>query len=147
MDDEEDIAKFLKLALEQAGYIVDMFNDPLESLSHCRAGRYDLLLFDIRMPQLNGFELFGRIRQIDDKAQVCFMTAFEEYYDEFKRVLPDLRQEDECFISKPIGMDELIRTVKLLFNNSSRTGIFGVTTGYNKSVTKHRILTLSRLSF
>ena len=116
VDDEEDIAKFLKLALERAGYIVDMFNDPLESLSHYRAGIYDLLLFDIRMPQLNGFELFGRIRQIDDKAQVCFMTAFEEYYDEFKRVLPDLHQEDECFISKPIGMDELIRTVKLHLN-------------------------------
>jgi DNA-binding NtrC family response regulator len=106
VDDEENIAKLFKLALEQAGFIVDMFDDPLKSLSHYRAGVYDSLLLDIRMPQLNGFELFDRIRQIDDKAKVCFMTAFEEYYGEFKRVFPDLHQEDECFINKPIGMND-----------------------------------------
>jgi DNA-binding NtrC family response regulator len=73
-------------------------------------------MLDIRMPQLNGFELYNKIRQQDDKAKVCFMTAFEEYYEEFKTVFPDLHQEDECFINKPIGIDEMIRTVKPLLN-------------------------------
>ena len=46
------------------------------------------------------------------KPKYVFMTAFEEYYEEFKTVFPDLHQEDECFINKPIGIDEMIRTVK-----------------------------------
>jgi CheY-like chemotaxis protein len=111
VDDEEDITRLFKLALERAGYIVDMYNDPLKSLSNYRAGKYDLLLLDIKMPHLNGFELYNKIRQIDDKTKVCFMTAFEEYYAEFKRIFPDLK-EKECFIRKPIGMNDLIKTVQ-----------------------------------
>ena len=115
VDDEEDIARLFKVALEQSGFIVNIYNDPLLSLSNYRAGIYDLLLLDIRMPQMNGFELYKRIRQIDESAKVCFMTAFEVYHDEFKRIFPDLI-EKECFIRKPIGMDALIRIVKSHLN-------------------------------
>jgi CheY-like chemotaxis protein len=115
VDDEVDITLFFKITLEQAGFIVDTYNDPLRSLSNYRAGKYDLLLLDIRMPHMNGFELYGKIRQIDDKTKICFMTAYEEYYNEFKRIFPDL-QEGECFIRKPIGMDDLIKTVKSHLN-------------------------------
>lgn len=115
VDDEEDIARLFKIALEQSGFIVDIYNDPLLSLSNYRAGIYDLLLLDIRMPQMNGFELYKRIRQIDDNAKVCFMTAFEVYHDEFKSLFPDLIEKG-CFIRKPIGMDALIRTVKSHLN-------------------------------
>ncbi len=58
---------------------------------------------------------YGKIRQIGDKTKICFMTAYEEYYNEFKRIFPDL-QEGECFIRKPIGMDDLIKTVKSHLN-------------------------------
>jgi CheY-like chemotaxis protein len=115
VDDEEDIARLFKVALEQSGFMVDIYNDPLLSLSNYRAGIYDLLLLDIRMPQMNGLELYKRIRQIDDNAKVCFMTAFEVYHDEFKSIFPDLIEKG-CFIRKPIGMDALIRTVKSHLN-------------------------------
>lgn len=115
VDDEEDIAKLFKKALERAGFIVDTYNDPLQSLSNYRAGMYDLLLLDIKMPEMNGFELYKRIRQIDDKTKVCFMTAFEEYYDEFRKTFPDLKDK-ECFIRKPIGMNDLIKSVKSHLN-------------------------------
>ena len=115
VDDEEDIAKLFKKALERAGFIVDTYNDPLQSLSNYRAGMYDLLLLDIKMPEMNGFELYKKIRQIDDKTKVCFMTAFEEYYDEFRKTFPDLKDK-ECFIRKPIGMNDLIRSVKSHLN-------------------------------
>jgi CheY-like chemotaxis protein len=114
VDDEQDIARFFKVALERAGFIVNVFNDPLESLSNYKAGEYDLLLLDIKMPQMNGFELYDRIKQIDDKVRVCFITAFEEYYDEFKKLFPYL--EKECFIRKPVGVQELIRNVKSQLN-------------------------------
>jgi CheY-like chemotaxis protein len=115
VDDEEDIARLFKRALERAGFIVDMYNDPLQSLSNYRTGIYDLLLLDIKMPEMNGFELYKRIKQIDANSKVCFMTAFEEYYDEFREIFPDLK-EKECFIRKPISINDLIKSVKSHLN-------------------------------
>jgi CheY-like chemotaxis protein len=113
--DDEDIARLFKRALERAGFIVDMYNDPLQSLSNYRTGIYDLLLLDIKMPEMNGFELYKRIKQIDDNSKICFMTAFEEYYDEFREIFPDLKDK-ECFIRKPISINDLIKSVKSHLN-------------------------------
>ncbi|MPZ07931.1 MAG: response regulator [Nitrososphaeraceae archaeon] len=115
VDDEEDIAWCFKIALECAGFIVDIFNDPIKSLSSYKPGVYDLLLLDIRMPRMCGFELYDKIKEIDSKANVCFITAFEEYYDEFKKRFPHSEKTD-WFIRKPIGIDDLIRSVKSHLN-------------------------------
>jgi CheY-like chemotaxis protein len=115
VDDEVDIARFFKLALEHAGFIVDVFNNPIKSLSNYRAGAYDLLLLDVRMPHMSGFELYDKIKKIDDKINVCFITAYEEYYDEFKKRFPH-SDKTERFIRKPIGMEELISRVKSRLN-------------------------------
>lgn len=103
---------FFKLALEQAGFVLDMYNDPLKSLSDYRIGKYDLILLDIRMPAMNGFQLYSKIRQLDVNAKVCFMIAFEEY---FKRLFPDPKNK-KYFIRKPIGVNDLIKTVKSHLN-------------------------------
>ena len=115
VDDEADIARFFKLALEHAGFIVDVFNDPIKSLSNYKAGTYDPLLLDIRMPQMSGFELYDKIKAIDDNVNVCFVTAFEEYYDEFRKRFPH-SEKTERFIKKPVGVEELIRKVKSRLN-------------------------------
>jgi DNA-binding response OmpR family regulator len=115
VDDEEDIAYCFKIALECAGFIVDIFNDPIKSLSSYKAGAYDLLLLDIKIPQMNGFELYDKIKGIDDKVDICFITAFEEYYDEIKKRFPH-SEKTEWFIRKPIGIEVLIRKVKSRLN-------------------------------
>lgn len=69
------------------------------------------------MPQMSGFELYNKIKEIDDKVRVCFITAFEEYYDEFKKLFPHLK-EAECYIRKPVGMEDLIRIVKSHLNSN-----------------------------
>jgi len=115
VDDEVDIANTFKLALEYAGFIVDVFNDPVKSLSAYKAGAYDLLLLDIRMPRMNGFELYDKIKEIDDKVNVCFVTAYEEYYEEIKKRFPH-SDKTKWFIRKPIGVEELIRKVKSRLN-------------------------------
>ena len=112
VDDDRDIAKFFKLALDHAGFITDVYSDPLSVLMNFKKGIYDLLLLDINMPLMSGFELYGKISQIDDGVKVCFVTAFEEYYSEFKTAFPHLN-EVEFYIKKPVGMDNLIQTVKL----------------------------------
>jgi CheY-like chemotaxis protein len=111
VDDDIDIARFFKLALERAGFITEVSNNPISALTNFRQGIYDLLLLDINMPQMTGFELYNKIRQIDGEVKVCFITAFEEYYREFKTEFPHLN-ELECYIKKPVGMDNLIQAVK-----------------------------------
>jgi DNA-binding response OmpR family regulator len=112
VDDEVDIANTFKLALECAGFIADVFDDPVKSLSAYKAGAYDLLLLDIRMPQMSGFELYDKIKEIDDNVNVCFVTAYEEYYDEIKKRFPH-SEKIELLIRKPIGIEELVKKVKL----------------------------------
>jgi CheY-like chemotaxis protein len=111
VDDEQDIARLFTIALQDNGFVVDVFNDPLSALSNYKAGLYDLLLLDIRMPTMNGFELYQKIRDIDDRAEVCFITAYEEFLHDFKRLFPVLEEVD-CFVTKPIEMHNLVKIVK-----------------------------------
>src|SRR5215813_6629294 len=71
VDDDPDITLTFKLGLEKKGFIVTVFNDPLEALSKFRAGLYDFILLDVRMPKMNGFELYREIEKIDDNPKVC----------------------------------------------------------------------------
>jgi CheY-like chemotaxis protein len=119
VDDEVDITTIFKLALERVDLQVDVYNDPLLALSDYKAGMYDLLLFDIRMPGMNGFELYRKIKDIEEeekkvkngKPRVCFITAFEEFRSEFKETFPTVEEVD-CFLKKPIPMPDLVKKVK-----------------------------------
>jgi CheY-like chemotaxis protein len=111
VDDEQDIARLFAIGLERSGFIVDVFNDPLSALSNYKAGLYDLLLLDIRMPNMNGFELYQKLKDIDNEAKACFITAYEESRNDFKKLFPSLEEVD-CFIRKPIEMHNLVKTVK-----------------------------------
>ncbi|MFL6457632.1 MAG: response regulator transcription factor [Nitrososphaeraceae archaeon] len=80
VDDEQDITSSLKIGLEDNGFAVDIFNDAILALSNFKAGMYDLILLDVKMPQINGFELYEKIRETDSKVKACFITAYEVYY-------------------------------------------------------------------
>src|SRR6476619_2101524 len=74
VDDEPDVNLTLKVTLEDKGFIADTFDDPLLALQNFRAGQsYDLLILDVKMPKMNGFELYREIRKINDKVKVCFL--------------------------------------------------------------------------
>ena len=91
-------------------FVVDTSNDPIQTLSHFKPGVYDLLVIDIKMPKMNGFELYKEIRKIDDNVKVCFLSAAEIYYDEYRRVFPKLNMR--CFATKPISTKELANRIK-----------------------------------
>jgi DNA-binding response OmpR family regulator len=110
VDDEIDILAVIRRGLELEGFEVDTNNNPLDVLKNYVPGKYDLLLLDIRMPQLNGFELYRKIRETDTKVKVCFITAFEIYFDEFRRVFP--RIHVSCFIHKPITISQLAGAIR-----------------------------------
>jgi len=100
----------LKSGLENNGpFSVYAFNDPQEALAAFEANFYDLLLLDVRMPKMNGFQLYRHLKKIDDSPNVCFITAYETYYEELKKDFPTLAVN--CFIKKPIEIDDLIRRI------------------------------------
>lgn len=118
VDDERDINTVVKKGLERVGFKVRTFNNPLDALSKFEAGSYDVALLDIRMPSMNGFELYKKLREIDSKIKVCFITAFEMYEEEFKKLFPSY--EVRCFIKKPIKLTDLIVEIeKILLPSSS----------------------------
>jgi len=110
VDDDSDITLAFKKGLENDGFNVDVFNDPQEALSNFEASKYDLLLLDIRMPKMNGFELYKEMDKIDNDVKVCFITAFEVYYEALREVFPSM--EVECFIRKPIEIGNLAKRIK-----------------------------------
>src|SRR5918992_1136291 len=72
VDDEKDIAKSFSLALEKDGFIVDTYNDPVIALGDFKSDLYDLLLLDIRLPNMDGFELYDKIREKDRRVKSMF---------------------------------------------------------------------------
>jgi DNA-binding response OmpR family regulator len=100
-----DVDKSKKIFDRARKIQVDTFADPKEALSFFKAGVYDLLLLDIRMPDMNGFELYKELEKIDDKPKVCFITAYELYYEALKKDFSKL--DVGCFIKKPISIEDL----------------------------------------
>jgi DNA-binding response OmpR family regulator len=115
IDDEPDITRTIKKGLELLGvFSVDTFNNPVIGLSNFKAGTYDMLILDIRMPKMNGFELYREIIKKDSGARVCFITAFEINHNEFRKMFPSI--DVNCFIKKPISVVELASLVKKTLN-------------------------------
>jgi DNA-binding response OmpR family regulator len=109
VDDERDILILYKRGLEQNGFLVDAFNDPVQALLTFKPSKYDLVLLDIKMPTMNGFELHREIQKIDDKVKVCFITGFVSYYESLKEIfdMPNIH----CIIKKPIDIRNLIEKI------------------------------------
>ena len=119
VDDERDILSILKRGLESKNrFKVETFMDAesaLESLKENSDDYYDLVLTDIRMPKINGFELYRRIRESNPHMKVVFITAFEINKDEFSKVIPSVDVID--FISKPVSMATLITKLNSILNH------------------------------
>jgi len=109
IDDEEDITSALKTGLERYGINVDVSNNPVSILSNFKPGYYDLVILDIRMPNMDGFELYKVIRKLDNKIKICFWTAFEVAYEQFAKMFPTLG--GQYFIKKPITLDDLVNRI------------------------------------
>ena len=110
VDDEADLTLLCSLALEYYGFKVDTFTDPQKALSNYKPGYYDLVILDIMMPKMDGFQLYDEIKKKDQKAKVCFLTASELYYEEFRKKEYCALDRD-LFIRKPIDNEELLREV------------------------------------
>src|SRR5215217_6696658 len=109
VDDEPDVTYTLEIVLEDNGFRVDSYTDPTLALSNFKPGLYDLLLLDIRMPKMNGFDLYQKMTEMDSNVKICFLTASELFYEEYRRLDGLPRVDKEYFIQKPFRTKEMIR--------------------------------------
>ena len=118
VDDEPDVIYTIKNILEDNGFQLDTFNDPTTALKSYKSNYYDLVILDIKMPKMDGFELYVKIREKDPNVKICFLTASEMYYEKFRKTRSEFGKiiEEECFIQKPIKNEELIRKLNSVMN-------------------------------
>jgi CheY-like chemotaxis protein len=118
VDNEPDVTYAIRTVLEDNGFEVDPFNDPVLVCDTYKSNYYDLVILDIKMPKMDGFQLYDCIRQKDEKTKICFLTASELFYESLRQarnLLGDVLGE-QYFIQKPIKTDELIRRLTDLIN-------------------------------
>lgn len=109
VDDEKDIASTMKMGLERAGFKVDAFHEPFRALHEFMPRKYDLVLIDVKMPQMDGFALYRRLSEIDGGIKVCFMTASPDD-SIFREQLPDLQRV--AIAKKPIHLKGLVQLLR-----------------------------------
>jgi CheY-like chemotaxis protein len=120
VDNEPDITLTLKAGLETVGlFDVDAFNDPEVALKSFKPDFYALVLIDIMMPNMDGFELYERLKKVDPDIKVCFLTASEMYHEKIREVEHCALNKD-LFLQKPISTDDLIREINNKINQHDR---------------------------
>ena len=110
VDDEPDITLSFKMILEGNGFKVDTYNDPVIATGKFKPDAYELVILDIRMPKMDGFQLYDELKKIDDKVKVVFITAFDINYEGLRKMYPELRIDS--FVRKPVDSEYLINVVK-----------------------------------
>ena len=116
VDDDEDLANLYETFLKYYGYRVDAFTEPTDALYSFRKNVYDLVLLDLKMPQMNGVVLSQKLQNIDPTLLYRFITAAnKEYIETLKTNHPDI---EKSIIYKPLWLDELGTTVHSLLSDN-----------------------------
>ena len=118
VDDEPGITFTINTILKENGFHIDSFNDPITALKFYRINFYDLVVLDIKMPKMDGFELYVKIREQDPKVKICFFTAIATFNEEFRTPRYEIGKiiGEECFIKKPFKTDDLVRKLTSIMN-------------------------------
>jgi CheY-like chemotaxis protein len=118
VDDEPDITYTIKNLLEENGFKVAEFNDPILALNNYKVNFYDLVILDIKMPKMDGFELYIKIREQDPNAKICFLTAITTFNEDFRKTQVALGKtiNEDYFIQKPIKSQDLVKKLTSIMN-------------------------------
>jgi DNA-binding response OmpR family regulator len=111
IDDDKDINNLFKIYLEHDGYKVYSYTDPIEALYYFKKDEYDLILLDLKMPQIDGIAMFQALKKIDEEVSICLITADTSYLEQLKGKIPDI---EKFIIYKPIFLKNLKEKVEAL---------------------------------
>ena len=110
VDNEPDVTITFKAILQDAGFIVNTYENPLIALSNFIPRFYDLIILDIEMPEMNGIDLSRHILELDSNVKICFITAGEANIEVLRELYPS--RDIGCFIKKPVTINQLVKRVK-----------------------------------
>ena len=110
VDNEADVTITFNAILQDAGFIVSTYEDPLIALSNFIPRFYDLIILDIEMPKMNGIDLSRQILELDSNVKICFITAGESNIEVLRELYPT--RGIGCFIKKPVTIEQLVKRVK-----------------------------------
>ena len=111
IDNDPDINNLFKIFLEHDGFQVDSYTNPIDELYYFKKGRYDLVLLDLKMPQIDGLAIFQALKKIDEEVNVCLITADLSYLEQLKEKIPKI---EKYLIYKPILLKNLKEKVEAL---------------------------------
>ena len=117
VDNEPDVTYAIESVLEDNGFEVDSFNDPVLASVTYKQNYYDLILLDIKMPKMDGFDLYQEIKKIDSQVKICFLTASEMYYEEFRKEAYCSLDKD-MFLRKPIENEDLLEKINMIIRSN-----------------------------
>lgn len=112
VEDEPDIVYIVKARLQRDGFEVDAYTDPILALQNFKRGLYELLVLDVKMPNMDGIELFNRMNKEDDKVRVCFFSAAEVLFNSNYRNLLQSYPDKFLFVSKPISIHTMTKQIE-----------------------------------
>ena len=147
IDDDEDICLYLKEFLAREGYRVTTITKPLDALPEIKEGRHQIVLLDVRMPEVDGVELLREIRSIDSDVCVIVMTA----YPSVESAVDTMKADAFDYLRKPFELDQLrgviqraVREKGLMIDAEERVNqVLGAKI---RQLRKERTLTLKQLA-
>jgi DNA-binding response OmpR family regulator len=118
VDDEPDVTYTIKNVLEDNGFEVDTFTDSILALDNYKVNFYDLVILDIKMPKMDGYELYTKLREKDSKVKICFLTAITTFNEDFRKIRMVLGKtiNEDYFIQKPIKNEDLVKKLTSIMN-------------------------------
>ena len=105
VDNDCDNLNVISKGLEMRGFLTTTSDNPSKAADDFKADKFACLLTDVQMPQMNGYELYRIVHEIDPSMKVCFLTGHNEYSEQFRTYFPDM--DEKCFVNKPIRISHL----------------------------------------
>jgi DNA-binding response OmpR family regulator len=114
VDDDYDIANLFKIFLESNGYNVDAYTNPIDALNNFRKQRHNLIILDLKMPEMDEITLYKKIKEIEDKVIICLTTADKNIIQNLKKGIVDI---EKIVLYKPFLLKDLKNKTDSLVND------------------------------
>ena len=113
IDDDKDITNLFSIFLEYNGYIVNAYTNPLEAFHNFRKNSHDLIILDLKMPNMDGMTLYRKIKEIDNNVIICFTTADKNYIQQLHKGIIDI---EKIVLYKPVLLKDLKNKIDWLLS-------------------------------
>ncbi|MGZ5509729.1 MAG: response regulator [Nitrososphaeraceae archaeon] len=119
IDDDKDITNLFAIFLEYNGYIVDAYTNPIEGFNNFRTNSHDLIILDLKMPQMDGMTFYKKIKEIDNNVIICFTTADINYIEDLSKGITDI---EKILLYKPVLLKDMKNKIdSLLLDETSKS--------------------------